>query len=99
TGMISPILQSGSDTWAPSGAAFLQNSIYFAGLRGTTLYQAKINGNQATLSTHFEDTYGRLRAVVLGPDNMLYITTSNRDGRGFPTLGDDKIIRVNPEKL
>ncbi len=99
TGMISPVLQSDSTTWAPAGTVFLQNSIYFAGLRGTTLYQAKINGNQATLSTHFEDTYGRLRAVVLGPDNMLYITTSNRDGRGFPTLGDDKIIRVNPEKL
>ncbi|MCI0620028.1 PQQ-dependent sugar dehydrogenase [Candidatus Wolfebacteria bacterium] len=32
-------------------------------------------------------------------DCMLYLTTSNRDGRGRVREGDDKIIRVNPALL
>jgi hypothetical protein len=27
---------------------------------------------------------------------MFYLTTSNTDGRGETTAGDDKIIRINP---
>lgn len=98
-GMVSPILQSGSDTWAPAGAAYFNNSIFFGGLRGQELFQAVIDRNTATLKTHFKGEFGRIRDVVLGLDNMLYITTSNRDGRGSPAPDDDKIIRVNPNKL
>ena len=114
TGMENPILHSGSDTWAPSGAAYLNGSIFFAGLRGQALYEARLqmpshsDGGQAvinddgisvTLKTHFKGELGRIRDVVVGPDNMLYITTSNRDGRGVPDSEDDKIIRINPTKL
>jgi glucose/arabinose dehydrogenase len=41
--------------------------------------------------------YGRLRDVVEGPDGALYFLTSNRDGRGSPRPGDDKIYRIVPE--
>lgn len=99
SGMESPILQSGTDTWAPAGAAFFEGSIYFGGLRAQILYQAIIDGNKATLKTHFKGKFGRIREVILGPDNMLYITTSNRDGRGNPTSDDDRIIMINPQKL
>ncbi|MCH7730208.1 PQQ-dependent sugar dehydrogenase [Patescibacteria group bacterium] len=97
-GMVAPIIHSGaSETWAPAGAEFIKDSIFFTGLRGSTLYQAKIeNENVTTLVKHFENQYGRLRAVRLGPDGYLYITTSNQDGRGPPRQGDDKIIRINP---
>jgi aldose sugar dehydrogenase len=98
-GFVSPVAHSGSDTWAPGGAAYLEGSIYFTGLRGKSLYQAVLSGNSATIEAHFEDEFGRIRDVVIGPDNMLYITTSNRDGRGNVRSGDDKIIRVNPAKL
>jgi glucose/arabinose dehydrogenase len=99
--METPILNSGpTSTWAPAGAVFFKNSLFFAGLRGQTLYEAEIKNNQVVkLKEHFKEQFGRLREVVLGPDNMLYITTSNKDGRGYPKADDDKVIRINPEKL
>jgi glucose/arabinose dehydrogenase len=102
--MEKPVLHSGSDTWAPSGAAFYpgrgeEGSIFFAGLRGQGLYEATLNGNSVNLKKHFDGQLGRIREVVLGPDGFLYITTSNHDGRGTPKADDDKILRINPERL
>ena len=100
TGMETPKLNSGpSTTWAPAGAVFIKNSLFFGGLRGQTLYEAVINGNQIELKEYFRGEFGRIRDVILGPDNLLYITTSNRDGRGNPVVSDDRIIRINPQKL
>jgi glucose/arabinose dehydrogenase len=42
----------------------------------------------------YEGRFGRLRDAVVGPDNALYVLTSNRDGRGSPASDDDKIIRI-----
>lgn len=97
SGMQSPLAQSGEETWAPAGAAFLEGSIFFAGLRGSTLYEYNIANKQ--LAEHFKDEFGRIRDVVLGPDNFLYITISNRDGRGTPKPNDDKILKINPAVL
>ncbi len=97
--MQTPLLNSGTTTWAPAGAVCINNQIYFGGLRGNALYEAVTQGDTVELKTHLDGELGRIRAVILGPDEMLYISTSNRDGRGTPSSGDDKIIRVNLEKL
>ena len=43
-----------------------------------------------------ETRLGRIRDVVAAPDGRLYFLTSNRDGRGSPRPGDDKIYRLEP---
>ena len=45
----------------------------------------------------FDQEFGRLRDLAVGPDGSLYISTSNRDGYAphpWPKDGDDKIVRV-----
>lgn len=103
-GMVSPVIHSGDDTWAPSGMTYVNGSLFFAGLRGEALYEYKIS--EKKLVEHFKNQFGRLRSVTVGPsfapdgasagkpDGYLYILTNNRDGRGMPKPGDDKIIRV-----
>lgn len=96
-GMQTPNMNSGGSTWAPADIAFLNGRYFFGGLKGQALYETAIENKAVT--EHFKNEFGRIREVVLGPDNMIYITTSNKDGRGTPLSGDDKIIRINPEKL
>lgn len=96
-GTTGPAKHSSREIWAPGGAAFIENSLFFTGLREETLY--KYDVTSGNLTEYFKSEYGRLREVVLGPDRLLYITTSNRDGRGSPKQDDDKILVINPEKL
>lgn len=95
-GMREPVLQSGIDvTWAPAGLAFLDGSLFFGGLRGRSLYEARLSdGGVARLLVHFQGDFGRIRAVRMSPDGALYFTTSNRDGRGDPGPQDDRVVRV-----
>lgn len=100
SGMVSPVIQSGSsDTWAPAGMVIVNDVIFFTGLRGESLYSAKISGGNLTNFTkHFTGEFGRLRALVLDPTKKwLYLTTSNTDGRGDVLENDDKIIKINIE--
>jgi len=98
-GVVAPVLHSGRNIWAPAGLAYLNDKFYFAGLRGNALYEVDIANGEPKLEVYFKNELGRLREVVAGPDGMLYVTTSNRDGRGIPKAGDDKILRINPGKL
>lgn len=94
-GMMAPVVESGTDeTWAPAGLTFAEGSFFFAGLRGQALYQAKLSNNdEVDLTVHLRNEYGRLRAVQFY-SGALYITTSNRDGRGDPSKGDDKLLKL-----
>ncbi|MGB3921928.1 MAG: PQQ-dependent sugar dehydrogenase [Minisyncoccia bacterium] len=99
-GMRAPVLHSGADTtWAPAGLVFHSGKLYWAGLRGAALYEAEITpeGKLTNPKSYFAEQFGRLRAVALGPDGLLYLSTSNTDGRGRLREGDDRIIKVGFE--
>lgn len=98
-GMVTPVINSGGDTWAPSGAAFYNGKIYFTGLRGQSLFEALISETPVTLNRYFQGDYGRLREVVLGSDGFLYVFTNNTDGRGSPASDDDKLLKIDPDSL
>lgn len=105
---VPPLAESGSTTattWAPSGLAF------FAGARGErpALFMAELKGEalrrfvldpsdpaKVLSSDVVMQGQGRLRDVVAGPDGCLYVTTSDRDGRGSPRAGDDRLLRLCP---
>lgn len=93
-----PVLDSGSDTWAPSGIAFFGDDLFVAALRGRRLLRLTFGPDLSVVRVTplLERAYGRLRDVVAGPDGALYMTTSNRDGRGSPAADDDRILRVRP---
>lgn len=102
-GMESPIIQSGSDTWAPTGMTFVKGgawdgSLLFTGLRGQSLYRVVIDKNDPRkielFQSLFTGKFGRLRDVVQAPDKSIYVLTSNRDGRGLPSAEDDRILRL-----
>jgi glucose/arabinose dehydrogenase len=94
SGMQPPVIQSGSTTWAPAGLVYHNDRFYFVGLRGSALYSFDPQDPGAGVTEQMRGEFGRLREVVRGPDGALYLTTSNRDGRGSPTQSDDRIIRV-----
>lgn len=99
--MISPLIHSGqADTWAPSGMIFYKNSFFFTGLRGEALYRVtQSDNNQYVLEEYFKGEFGRLRDVALAGENSLYLITNNTDGRGSFKEGDDRLIKVNLDKL
>jgi len=104
--LINPILHTGDETWAPSGASFYdsnnipewENKYFVATLRGTHLRMLDLDleENQVISSEVIFSTFGRLRDVSMGPDGSLYILTSNRDGRGTPAENDDRILKIIP---
>lgn len=100
-----PLIHSGEDTWAPSGITFInqgpwEGKLLVATLRGQQLLGISMNGKGTVVKnveSWLKNEYGRLREVVQGKDDSIYLTTSNKDGRGNPDINDDKIIRLIPK--
>jgi glucose/arabinose dehydrogenase len=86
-----PIVQWSTDEASPSGAAIMGRTLYVAALRGQRLWTVPLDGGAP--KAELSGRYGRLRTVAVAPDGTLWLTTSNTDGRGDPTDGDDRILR------
>jgi len=97
-GLIDPVIQWSTDEASPSGLAYFGGSLWVAALRGQRLFQMPVgaDGSLSDPAPLFVGQYGRLRTVVAAPDGTLWFTTSNRDGRGSPRDGDDRILQFRP---
>jgi glucose/arabinose dehydrogenase len=80
---------------SPSGLAFANGALFMAALRGQRLWRIVISGeNVVSVSSHFNGTFGRLRAVNKVPgENAIWIGTTNSDNNGNGTA--DRILRSN----
>ncbi|CAM3847837.1 PQQ-dependent sugar dehydrogenase [Mesobacillus thioparans] len=94
-GMETPIFQSSSDTWAPSGMAAHEGKLYVATLRGNALREFD---PAAKTTKEVVKGVGRIRDV-LADGEYLYFVSNNTDGRGNPSEGDDKLYRVKIVEL
>ena len=95
---VNPLVQWSTAVASPSGAAIVGDTLYAAALAGTRLWTVPLTGDGGvgTPVAVLQGTFGRLRTVKLGPDGYLWLTTSNRDGRGTPVATDDRVIRIPP---
>ncbi len=107
---VDPIVAWKETAVPPAGIAFWRGDLYLAALGAGSLirigvargvYHTSAGWRVTRIERWFAEgprasVLGRLRAVRVGPDGLLYFTTSNRDGRGNPRPGDDKIYRLEP---
>ncbi len=93
------IAPSGLDYYNSQLFAGWKGSLLFTTLKGSALYRLvmSLDGTRVVKQeVYFEDRFGRLRDVLVGPHGEIYLATSNRDGRGGSDPGDDRIIRITP---
>jgi glucose/arabinose dehydrogenase len=102
-GLESPLLEY-TPACAPGSGAFYRGSVlpqfkenfFFGCLRGERVIRVVLDGRRVVSQENLLQNYGRIREVAEGPDGYLYVSTSNRDGRGRPAEDDDRILRLVP---
>jgi glucose/arabinose dehydrogenase len=105
-----PSMLSPSLTWEtavpPGGAAVYtgnavpewQGNLLIGTLRSRHLHRVVFDRRDPrrvqSHEVYLQNTWGRLREVIMGPDGALYVTTSNCDGRSSCPPEKDKILRL-----
>ena len=94
-----PLWASGQPALATSGGTFVYGAqwadyngqLFVSTLKESDVRRFAINDAGTSLgapATHYNGSWGRLRASVLGPGGQLYVTTSNGS--------NDRVIRIRP---
>lgn len=108
---IEPI-RSWTPVIAPAGMTYYgseaipewKNTLLLTTLKGKSLRILFLSADGQSIPSEeilFENRYGRLRDVAVGPDGAIYLSTSNQDWNpqpGFPLPGDDQILKISPTK-
>lgn len=97
---VNPLVTWPTSEASPSGLAIGGTVAVVGALAGKRLWLVKLNATSGKAEGKPEDAlkdeYGRLRTVIDAPDGSLWVSTSNKDGRGSPKPEDDRILRVVP---
>ncbi|HUP86004.1 MAG TPA: PQQ-dependent sugar dehydrogenase [Acidimicrobiales bacterium] len=99
-------IENYTPTIAPGGCVVYESdvipqwkgSMLFTTLKDQSLRRLTFasDGSVASEEVLYDGVYGRLRDVAVGPDGFVYLATSNRDTRGDPRQGDDRIVKLAP---
>jgi len=105
-GYVDPITVWPTSEASPSGAEILvdgaipqwEGDLFVTALRGERLWRLELDdrGNVVRREKLLDGEAGRIRDVAQAPDGSLWVSTSNRDGRGTPGTSDDRILRLAP---
>jgi glucose/arabinose dehydrogenase len=105
-GYTDPITVWPTSEASPSGAEIMvdgaipqwEGDMFVAALRGQRLWRLELNGRGDVVAREklLDGEAGRIRDVAQAPDGSLWVSTSNRDGRGTPGTFDDRILRLAP---
>ena len=105
-GMVDPIKYY-TPAIGPSGITFntgskypgWKNNLFLTALTGQKLIRYEIDGRKITEQEILWDQYGRTRAVIMGPDGLLYVilqnSTGSPTGTGASTPG--MVVRLVPQ--
>jgi aldose sugar dehydrogenase len=89
---------SGVDLYLSDRIPSFRNSLLATSLAGASLWRMTLSADGKGIISReslLQGKYGRLRDVLVASTGDAYICTSNRDGRGSPRDGDDRIIRLS----
>jgi len=106
-------IRSWTPVIAPAGMTYYgsetvpewKNTLLLTTLKGKSLRILFLSADGLSIDSEeilFENRYGRLRDVAVGPDGAIYLSTSNQDWNpqpGFPFPGDDKILKISPTQM
>lgn len=104
---VDPIVvkQPAEASW--SGLAFVpatgewRDSLLVAALRGERLWRFELDGTGERVAAEevlLAGEYGRLRQIAPARDGSYRVLTNNRDGRGTPRPGDDRVLVLRPPR-
>ncbi|MBE2188669.1 MAG: PQQ-dependent sugar dehydrogenase [Desulfobulbaceae bacterium] len=74
-----------------------KNSLLLTTLKAQKLILLKLSPDGRSVTSEenvIDGQFGRLRDICTSPNGRIFISTSNRDGRGSPKAEDDRIIEL-----
>lgn len=98
---VNPVVQWRTAEMGPSGLAFVDDTFFIAGLTGRRLWTVVFDAaGEPITAAHFAGEFGRIRDVVVGPDDDVWFMSNRTDGRGdAPGPDDDRIFSVSRSTL
>lgn len=88
---------AGADFYNHTVIPAWQNSILVTSLKAGRLVALKLSEDGRSVmqeEPYFQQWFGRLRDLCVSPDGRVFLAVSNRDGRGSPQPGDDRIVQI-----
>ncbi len=88
---------AGIDYYGSESLPEWKNNILMTTLKERELVSLSLDASGQSItgiSSWFDNWFGRLRDICVSPDGCVFLAVSNRDGRGSPDAGDDRIVQI-----